>query len=489
MKRLLLSLLCIPALLLTFCNDKVNSKEETESPASSAPDQLEKVTYQPSEEIICNPERGFFTHQEYATDNNHSITPAFLKECREKGMSLIFTAYYMRDFKDKLISEEYLQRIRNNMLALRKGGAKSVLRFAYTSSENEKPWDAPRELTEQHIQQLKPILEEFSDVICVLEAGFVGVWGEWYYTDHYNYQPKKGEYAPRRKVLDALLKVMPKDRMISVRYPVAKLFTFNINYTDTITRKTAYNESDLSRIAFHNDCFLADIDDMGTFGENPDYRKFWEWETKYVAMGGETCKLSEYSNCENAVTDFAKYHWSYINIDYHPAVINQWEDEQCMKEIQKRLGYRFTLSEGYFTPKGEIGCPYEVVLKLQNTGWAAPFNPRDVEIVFVHKKKKENKYKIKLKEDPRFWFPNEQITIQARFGLPESMPSGEYDIYLNLPDPRPTISARWEYSIQLANKDVWNKQYGYNKLHSTMLVTNSNKASFVGESLENFQVK
>lgn len=140
MKRLLLSLLCIPALLLTFCNDKVNSKEETESPASSAPDQLEKVTYQPSEEIICNPERGFFTHQEYATDNNHSITPAFLKECREKGMSLIFTAYYMRDFKDKLISEEYLQRIRNNMLALRKGGAKSVLRFAYTSSENEKPW-------------------------------------------------------------------------------------------------------------------------------------------------------------------------------------------------------------------------------------------------------------------------------------------------------------------------------------------------------------
>ena len=114
MKRLFLSLFCIPALLLTFCNDKVNSKEETESPASSTPDQLEKVTYQPSEEIICNPERGFFTHQEYATDNNHSITPAFLKECREKGMSLIFTAYYMRDFKDKLISEDSLPRIRNN---------------------------------------------------------------------------------------------------------------------------------------------------------------------------------------------------------------------------------------------------------------------------------------------------------------------------------------------------------------------------------------
>lgn len=486
MKRFLISLFFIPSLLLTFCSDKVNSKEEQEFPFLTPLEELEKVTYRPSEEVICNPERGFFTHQEYATDNDHAITPEFLNEYRNKGMSLIFTAYYMRNFKDKLISEEYLQRIRNNMLALRKGGAKCVLRFAYTSSENEKPWDAPWTLTKQHIQQLKPIFDEFSDVICVLEAGFVGVWGEWYYTDHYNYQPKKNEYGPRRKVLDALLKVMPKDRMISVRYPVAKLFTFNLNHTDTITQETAYNGSDLSRISFHNDCFLADTDDMGTFGENPDYRKFWEWETKYVAMGGETCQLSEYSNCENAVTDFAKYHWSYINIDYHPAVINQWEDEHCMTEIKKRLGYRFTLSDGYFTPKGKIGHPYEIVLKLQNTGWAAPFNPRDVEIIFVHKKKKDNKYKIKLKEDPRFWFPEEQITIRVQFGLPTSMPSGEYDIYLNLPDPKPTISTRWEYSIQLANRDVWNKQYGYNKIHNTILIDGSDGETFDGETLQKF---
>lgn len=486
MKRLFISLFFIPTLLLTFCSDRVSSKEEAALPPSNPSEQLEKVTYRPSGEVICNPERGFFTHQEYSTDNDHTITPGFLKECRNKGMSLIFTAYYMKAFRDKLISEDYLQRIRNNMLVLRKGGVKSILRFAYTSSEDDKPWDAPWGLTEQHIQQLRPIFEEFSDVICVLEAGFVGVWGEWYYTDHYNYQPKKEEYGPRRKVLNALLNVMPKDRMISVRYPVAKLFTFKINYTDTITWGTAYNGSDLSRISFHNDCFLADTDDMGTFGENSDYRKFWEWETKYVAMGGETCQLSEYSNCKNAVTDLGKYHWSYINIDYHPGVINQWEDEQCMNEIKKRLGYRFTLSEGYFTKKGEIGCPYEVVLKLQNTGWASPFNPRDVEIVFIHKKEKENKYKIKLKEDPRFWFPNEQHTIKAKFKLPESMPSGEYDIYLNLPDPKPTISSRWEYSIQLANKDVWNKQYGYNRIHNTVLVKYSGTAPSNEMSLQPF---
>ena len=50
-----------------------------------------------------------------------------------------------------------------------------------------------------------------------------------------------------------------------------------------------------------------------------------------------------------------------------------------MNKIQNCLEYRFTLSERYFIPKGEIDYPDEVVLKLQDIGWAVPFNPKDVE--------------------------------------------------------------------------------------------------------------
>lgn len=106
--------------------------------------------------------------------------------------------FYQNELRDKLISDDFLQRIKNNMEALRAGGAKSVLRFAYTSSESDKPWDAPWSITKQHIEQLKPILQEYADVIYVLEAGFVGVWGEWYYTDNYNFSPGKDEYGLRR---------------------------------------------------------------------------------------------------------------------------------------------------------------------------------------------------------------------------------------------------------------------------------------------------
>jgi len=486
MKKYSLLVLVMLSFFQISCNNKDNTGNSNTSDTSGLGGMLEKVTYKASDKIICNPERGFYTHHEYATDDSNTITPEFVKKYRDQGISLIYTVYYMKDFRDKLISADYLQRIRNNMQALRTGGSKAVLRFAYTSSENQKPWDAPWELTKQHIQQLKPIIEEFSDVICVLEAGFVGVWGEWYYTDNYNYQPSKDQYEPRRKVLDNLLQVMPKDRMISVRYPAAKLYTFNISYTDTITRQTAYNGSDLSRISFHNDCFLADSDDVGTFHGIQDHRKYWQWETRYVAMGGETCGKSEYSTCENALSDFAKYHWSYINTDYHLDVIGQWEQEQCMAEIKKRLGYRFILSDATFTKEGKIGNSYQIELNLKNWGWAAPFNPRDVEIIFMSKKNKENKYKIKLNEDPRFWFPDEEITIKTQFGLPQSMEAGEYDIYLNLPDPRETIASRWEYSIQLANENVWDNVYGYNKIYSTTLNIASDKESFEGEMLEKY---
>jgi len=486
MKKYLLLALFMSSLFQVRCSNKNDLGHSETSATDDLSGKMEKITYQVSEEIICNPERGFYTHHEFSTGDSNAITPEFVKEYRKQGISLIFTVYYMQDFRDKLISATYLQRIKNNMQALRDGGSKAVLRFAYTSAENQKPWDAPWELTKQHIQQLKPVLDEFSDVICVLEAGFVGVWGEWYYTDNYNYQPKKDQYEPRRKVLDDLLSVMPRDRMVAVRYPAAKLYTYNIAHTDTITLQTAYNGSDLSRVAFHNDCFLADSDDVGTFQGIQDHRKFWENETRYVAMGGETCGKSEYSACENALSDFEKYHWSYINIDYHPAVIGQWEEEKCMTEIKKRLGYRFVLTDASFTKEGKIGNSYKIELNLINEGWAAPFNPRDVEIVFVSKKDNKNKYKIKLKEDPRFWFSSAKTKIKTEFRLPDSMEKGEYDIYLNLPDPREEIASRQEYSIRLANKNIWNDAYGYNKIHTAKLSDGSEKEVFNGESLEKY---
>ena len=57
----------------------------------------------------------------------------------------------------------------------RKAGIKIILRFAYSIAMDEP--DAPLSVILQHLDQLKPILQENKDVIAVLQAGFIGSWG------------------------------------------------------------------------------------------------------------------------------------------------------------------------------------------------------------------------------------------------------------------------------------------------------------------------
>lgn len=439
-------------LLVVFCaTNKVFSNNEFSK------GDVVKITYIESDSNFFNPERGFYSHVNPFTLEN-------LNKLADRDISIVMSSYTMPDYRDKLLSPAFLDSVGNNLKLVREAGLKAFLQFRYTTNVNQKPWDAPEEWTLKHIEQLKPIFQEYVDVIYILKAGFIGVWGEWYYTDHYNYIPNKDEYGPRRRVLDALLDALPKSRMIATRTPAAKLYSFGIQVSDSVTYQTAYNGSDLSRIAFHNDCFLADEDDTGTFGGDLSFRNFWAAESRYLAMGGETCKLSSYSECSNALEDLAEYHWSFLNDSYHRGVLADWDSTGCLDEIKKRLGYRFVLIDGEFPKQAAKGDKFMMNLNLRNAGFAAPFNPRSVEIVFVSKETGKE-YKIGLSDDPRFWFPDVNIKLSASFDVPADMTPGDYDVYLHLPDPEPNLYGKKSFSVRLANKDVWDYK-GYNKIYS-----------------------
>lgn len=454
-------------LLIILCiNNNVISNDK------SGNEDILKVNYIESDSIIFNPERGFYSHA-----NPFSIKN--LNELAERGISIVMSSYTMPDYRDKLLSQELLDSVEGNLKLVREAGLKAFVQFRYTTNVNQRPWDAPEEWTLRHIEQLKPIFQEYADVIYVLKAGFIGVWGEWYYTDNYNYRPNKDEYGPRRRVLNALLDALPKNRMIATRTPAAKLYSFGIDVSDTVSHQTAYNGSNLSRIAFHNDCFLADDDDTGTFGGNQSFRHFWAAESKYLAMGGETCNLSSYSKCPSALEEMARYHWSFLNENYDRDVIADWENTGCLDEIKKRLGYRFVLTNGEFPEQARVGGEFAMSLNLKNVGFAAPFNPRDIEVVFVSKETKKE-HKIKLSDDPRFWFPEENIRLSASFGIPSDMTAGDYDVFLHFPDPEPTLYGKKRFSIRLANKDVWDYNKGYNKIYSVYISEPHLKSDFDG---------
>lgn len=451
-------------LAVTIDWEGASAEEET-------PSLVKTVNYVESYELFANPERGFLKQIYYTSQSLNTVQTAnAVKKNREnENVTLYLDNYFMMDYMSSDISQAFLNRMENNFKALRAGGGKAVIRYSYkyNDGEGDKPWDATSEWILRHIEQLKPYWQEYADVILCLEAGFIGVWGEWYYTSNFPFNPTKdSDFAPRWTIVNALLEALPADRQVALRTPAFKMRYLDMHGENVapLTAEEAYQNTAKARLCGHNDCFVASSTDYGTYANNEE-REFWAEDTQYTLMGGETCGECELSTGKNAIKEMAKYHWTYINDGYHGDVLNSWEEDGSMTEIKRRLGYRFVLEQGEFALQDNH---YSVELTLRNVGFAALANPRDVELVFVSKTDTAEKYVYKQAVDPRFWMAGETTVVTLQAELSSEM-WGEYDVYLNLPDPYATLHDNPAYSIRLANENMWDETTGYNYLTDVKL--------------------
>ena len=448
-----IQLLIIPVFLCFACQEK--APVDTDDGQITVDGDVVTVHYTESTTPLVNPERGFYGGAVDIKSASSPVRVSAAKALRAEGKTLMYVGFYLTEFMNGDISQAYLDMIQTSFDALREAGVKCVLRFAYQNSESAKPWDPAEKTVLRHVAQLRPLLQENADVIFVLQAGFVGVWGEWYYTDNFIMDPRSdADFQPRQRLTNALLRALPDSRQIALRTPQFKMRMYGLSLKDTLTAKTAFNLSDQSRLAGHNDCFGASADDYGTFDNEKDDRAFWKQESRYTLMGGETCKVSNYCTCPASIKDMEDYHWTYLNSGYNSSVLNRWKSSGCMEEIENRLGYRLVLSEVSYPAKREVGKPMTVTVKLANKGFAAPMNPRGAVLVFVEKNGVQTFVPF---ADPRDWQPGEH-EIDVRFDLPAEHGTA----YMALEDP--LLQGRPEYSIALANDGVWDAETGWNKL-------------------------
>ena len=423
---------------------------------------MKEVRYTASEEDFINPERGFMSQLSHPRE---PLTPEVLAGLRAKNESIIWRMFQVRDWRDKPFTEEYLASVRADFDAIRAAGMKVMPRWSYCSRIGDD--DAPIDLVMTHIGQLAPILKENADIIVAMNCGFIGAWGEMHSSTHGLTEPEN-----MKKIIFALLDILPPERCVQVRYPRAKYAIFD-GRRDPITLDHAFDGYRFSRVAHHNDCFLASPTDVGTYTEDIEAEKaYLHEETKYTPMGGETCNPRNgypilYSK---TIREMEMMHWSFLNSCYSRKIIDQWVQEGYFDEISKRLGYRLELVNGSYQEEAAAGSNFSFSLSVKNVGFASPFNPRLVELVLVHAKK-GTRYKVILPPDPRFWFAGETHDFSYAPGLPADMEPGEYKVYLNLPDPMEKLYTRPEYSIRLANEGVVFTKEGYNDLGWTLKVT------------------
>lgn len=124
------------------------------------------------------------------------------------------------------------------------------------------------------------------------------------------------------------------------------------------------------------------------------------------------------------------------------------------------------MQDATFPIKVNRGSILPIELNLKNVGFAAPFNDRPVQLILRNLKAAET-IALNLNVNIRKWYPG-NITIKDTLTIPTNIPIGTYDLLLNLPDKYTSLSKRAEYSIRLANTDIWEDSTGYNKLNVTV---------------------
>lgn len=439
-------------------------------------------SYIKSDEAFNNPERGFYKHLETHSANYSAVSASQASIYYQQGYTLVLRIFYLENFRNQDISTDYLNNIKKDFSAIRNSGLKAIVRFAYTTKSSKPYNDAPPSVVNRHIEQLKPIFNEFEDVIVAIQAGFIGAWGEWYYTDYYAVTPgnvSAQNWLDRTDLINKLLSALPESRTVQIRTPYYK--TKIIGSETSLKEEEAFSNTAKARISHHNDCFLASYSDVGTYTDTTKQKPYLADETRFLIMGGETCgEFGSHSACINAQKEMRRFHWTYLNKAYHPGVLNSWKDQGCFETVGKQLGYRYYLTKAYLQNEAKPGDKLNVELSLLNEGYANVVNKRNVYLVLKNKSTNELYY-VQNASDARFWTMNDTIKLSIEAGLPQNMPVGDYDVFLNLPDISLNLIQNPKYSIRLANVGTWEETLGYNNLGHTLVVnTTASSESYTG---------
>ena len=432
-----------------------------------------------------NPERGFYhpaSQSMVASRPNSNLTGSLIKQQLEANRTLILREYYLSNYRKDSLPEFALNLILGDFDTCRIYGVKMVIRFAYTEQWKEPYQDGTPKWWRIHLEQLKPILAQGEDVISCVQAGFLGVWGEWYYSSQGTGKMIKQE--TKSNLINQLLDAVPASRAVQLRTPAYKTDYLEKD-TIPLTPEEAFNGSAKARLGHHNDAILNGKTNMGTYKSRTKEMSYLNRDCRYLPNGGETDLTSDQSQAQQVYDEWSTgsiahselnyIHFSYLNHAYSGFVLEKWKKEydgqghSYYDIISAHLGYRFGVQRASLpdsiAPNGNL----PIRLIISNTGYATPYNERPAFLVL---KNETDTLSFPLASDPRFWTSGgEQTLINEQFTVPADAPEGEYEVCLFIPDKAENLRANTSFSIRLCNQDCWEEKSGYNNLHLKMTIS------------------
>ena len=460
-----------------------------------------EISYGRSDAIFANPERGFYFANEppWTAPNppgeTYALTDQQCLDARALGYSMIQQWYCLWNYRtsDMVsptgVEQPILTTIRSDFATARRNGIKLVLTFSYAYAYGEYAGqsDTTAAWILRHLDQLKPVFRDNTDVLAFLHNGFVGKWGEWH--DSTNGLLDGDNWKP---IFAKILEVLPPDRMYGARYSPFKMQFFN--QATPLTSETAYysqNPNDITRVGHTDMAFLANADDWATYhGDIEAVKNYVAQESLYTVSCGETTGSGPgaptpalWEVPSTVLAEFERMHFSTFNAtgaSDQGSVVRKWADLGIFPEINRRLGYRWRLMNGSFPAQAQAGSQLSFTLNVHNDGWSNAYNPRPVEVILLARSGGQTRA-IRTAVDPRRWSPGTDSRVAIDIAVPSDLTAGDYDLDLSFPDPSDSLRNRPEYAVRLANNDstsaesafLWRSGSGTNWLGHTVHITTS----------------
>lgn len=314
-----------------------------------------------ADRILRNPSRGFYIQLD-------SSKVSKIEKIKEQDVRLVLVAFDLADYRDTKIPKEKLEELNSMLQALRENGIKAIVRAAYGFEDTGDNDADSLERVREHILPFAECLNENSDVILCVQAGFLGPWGEWH-SSKFLTGTKEEQSQVRKNVVKELAAALSDEIIINLRRP-------------RFIREAIEAGIAPERLGYHDDGLLATESDYGTY-DDPQYDR--EAELAYLATaglsginGGEMPKVSDYSDSENAILEFPKLHLTYLNLKYNEEVLenwkqSEWNGQNAFDYISNRLGYRFWVTN-ITVPVNWYRNPWiapRITLSLANSGFSA----------------------------------------------------------------------------------------------------------------------
>lgn len=314
-------------------------------------------SFEESYKELSNPDRGFYI-QTYTSDT-------YAQEMDfEPNVELRLLAMNLYSYGEKeVLPEAKIAELQQMLEAFRKQGVGVVFRAGYYFGEKKYTEPLSFSIIEGHCRQICDVLNEYSDIVLVVQAGFLGPYGEWHNS---KYITDEEDENYEIELLKVLLEELDDSISVAVRRPM-------------YIRNAINHGIDSSRLSYHDDAFLSTDTDMGTYVEDGYQREdelTWIQENlTYAVNGGETTNLSEFTNAKNAIEEMERLDFTYLNRYYNTKVLNSWKQQEyegknAFQYIRDHLGYRLHLKSISFLEKITPQLNFEVSGCIANTGFA-----------------------------------------------------------------------------------------------------------------------